>query len=139
MKKYELHKFGNSIREKNFSEVELMNTAANMFKHQDEWEPDWKESSTNSYSIKKLRSIGCKPSYTGNFRTCMTTLGAEQYSDFEILINLFINFTPSLPKLQWFVENGGIVMLVQATTMLLVKVIDLDLRSWGARKKAEKS
>lgn len=56
---------------------------------------------------------------------------------FQILLGLFINLIPNLPFMEWWITNGGIVFLVQASTLLLVKVVDLDFRSFGARKKAE--
>lgn len=57
------------------------------------------------------------------------------YSD--VLLNLFINFIPNLPKLDWWVSNAGIVILIQATTLLLIKTIDFDFTSWKNRRKAD--
>lgn len=56
---------------------------------------------------------------------------------FDILTNLFVNVVPNLPKLEWWINNGGIIFLLQASTMLLVKVIDFDFSSWNARRKKE--
>lgn len=62
-----------------------------------------------------------------------------QWLYFDILLNLFINLIPNLPKLEWFLTFGGIVFLLQASTMLLLKVVDLDFRSFFGRRKAEEN
>ncbi len=60
-----------------------------------------------------------------------------QWLYFDILLNLFTNLVPNLPMLEFWVTNGGIMFLIQASLLLLVKVIDLDLSSWKAREKKE--
>lgn len=56
---------------------------------------------------------------------------------YDVLQRLFTNLVVSLPVFEWWLENSGVIMLVQASILLIVRELDFDFRSFKLRKKSE--
>lgn len=78
-----------------------------------------------TYGLMLILFIG------GFFATIMSWLY------YELLMNLFINYTPNLPKLAYYISNYGVILLLQSGLMLLLRTIDFDFRSLNNRRKNE--
>lgn len=71
-----------------YSYVQVIDAAANYFKHRDEWRGSWTQfdpASRQGKTVAIITVVGAKQGSTGNMRTGVTALGISNYRNLTIL------------------------------------------------------
>jgi hypothetical protein len=69
----------NAVNGLNISEISLIDSIANYFKHQDEWPSNWVSTANNGYpTMETVKNIGMKPqALTDNIEIALNVLGVS--------------------------------------------------------------
>ncbi len=82
-------KVGNS----EFSPVQVIDAAANYYKHSAEWIPFWGDlKGIQQRTANILMAVGASPGSTGNFRTISEALGNHQYENTMIFVDSVLSW-----------------------------------------------
>ncbi|MCK4828882.1 hypothetical protein KA005_74850 [bacterium] len=91
-----------------FTKIEVIQVAANYFKHKSEWAADkneprkWKECKTGKHTIEAMNDlsdvIDISAGSTGNLRALSRALGNTEYSDTSVFIDIIADWQVSLEK-----------------------------------------
>lgn len=80
-----------------YTQIEILWSLANYYKHHDEWPTNWPEAVGGTvYTITVISAAGLEQGSSGNLRTGAKSLGIDQFTNLDVLIEIIQDWTGGL-------------------------------------------